>query len=391
MPRSLSINKVTLVLASLGLLSLLFSGFATFKPNRLLDGESVLLFKAVGDPSAILIVALWILILVTSLLPVPQRIIGRIVSLAASALWPLYLGGAGTYASGVAGEAGPLARASLGPATWIALFLTGLLLADTWQRSDVRDRLFLACAGLAGLAAVIGLFASGQLDELSILKEFYSRQDRFYGEFTDHVFLTVSSVTLALIIGLPLGILTHRVKRMKTPIFFTLNTLQTIPSLALFGILIPVLAALIELWPRLTALGIGAIGSTPALIALTVYSLLPLARNTYAGFNSVDPAAVDAGKGMGMSNIQLLWKIELPIASPVILSGIRIALVQAIGLTAVAALIGAGGLGVFIFQGLGQAATDLILLGAVPTIVLAIVVDGLMNGLIVLARPRGLR
>ncbi len=366
-------------------------GLATLKPNRLLDGDPVSLLEAASGHQVLLIIGLWLLILAGSVFPLSRRVHRYLVFVPAWALWPLYLGTVGGFASSSLSQAGPLARVSLGPATWVALFLTGLLLADTWQRSDVRDRLFLACAGLAGLAAIIGLFASGRLDELSILKEFYSRQDRFFGEFTTHVILTFSSVTMALLIGLPLGILAHRGKRIRTPLFFILNIFQTIPSLALFGILIPVLAALLELWPRLSGLGVQAIGATPALIALTVYSLLPVARNSYTGFDSVDASAVDAGKGMGMSSSQILWKIEFPIASPIILSGIRIALVQAIGLTAVAALIGAGGLGVFIFQGLGQAATDLILLGAVPTIILAVVVDGFMNGLIELARPRGLR
>ncbi|MDF1536744.1 MAG: ABC transporter permease [bacterium] len=391
MHRFLSINKITLIFSSLGLWSLLFSGFATFRPNRLLDGEPVSLFEAAGVPSALLITGIWLLILLASLLPVPRRINGHLLSLSASSLWPLYLGAAGTYASRVASQAGSLARVSLGPATWTALFLTALLPGYIWQRGDVRDRIFLICAGLAALAAVAGLFASGHLAELSILREFSNRQDRFFGELAHHVTLSLSSVFLATAMGLPLGILAHRGKRLRTPLFFILNIFQTIPSLALFGILIPVLAALIQMWPRLTGLGIQAIGSTPALIALIAYSLLPVARNSYAGFASVDIAAVDAGRGMGMSTLQLLWRVELPIASPVILSGIRIALVQAIGLTAVAALIGAGGLGVFIFQGLGQAATDLILLGAVPIIVMAVVVDSFMNGLIELFRPRGMK
>ena len=142
-------------------------------------------------------------------------------------------------------------------------------------------------------------------------------------------------------------------------------------------------------FPILTDLGIKGIGAAPAIIALTVYSLLPVARNTYTGFATVDPAAIEAGTGMGMTRSQLLFRVEIPIASPVILNGIRVALVQAIGLTAVAALIGAGGLGVFIFQGLGQAANDLILLGAIPTIFIAVVVDSMMSGIVLALQPKG--
>ena len=386
-----SIKKVPLIFTTLGLFSLWFLGFATLKPNRLLDGEPVSLLEALNGPTAFFVIGLWLLILAGSF-PINARWAREsLIILPSWTLFPLYLGGVGRFASETAADAGPLARVSLGSATWIALFLIALLLADSWQRSSPSERLFLFCAGFASLAAIAALYSAGQLDQLSILREFHNRQDRFFNELIDHVTLAFSSVAFAVIIGLPMGILAHRQRRLQTSLFFILNIFQTIPSLALFGILIPVLAATIELWPNLANMGIQAIGSTPALIALTVYGLLPIARNSYTGFNSVDQAAVDAGKGMGMSPGQVLWKIEFPIASPVILSGVRIALVQAIGLTAVAALIGAGGLGVFIFQGLGQAATDLILLGAVPTIILAVIVDGFMNGLVEITRPKGLR
>jgi osmoprotectant transport system permease protein len=286
---------------------------------------------------------------------------------------------------------GPLSRVSLGAGAWVAFFLAALLIADAWEGGSSRERTLSLCIGIGAFAAIAALLASGKLDDLSILKEFHNRQDRFFDELINHMSLALGSVSLAVAIGIPLGILAHRKRQFSHPLFFILNIFQTIPSLALFGILLPILAAVLKLWPRLADAGIQAIGGTPALIALVVYSLLPIARNSFTGFGSVDPSAVDAGTGMGMSPAQVLWRVEFPIASPVILSGIRIALVQAVGLTAVAALIGAGGFGVFIFQGLGQAATDLILLGAVPTIILAVIIDSLMNGLIELARPKGLR
>jgi len=133
------------------------------------------------------------------------------------------------------------------------------------------------------------------------------------------------------------------------------------------------------------------VGATPALIALVLYSLLPIVHNTYAGLRQVSPAALDAGLGMGMNRRQLSWKVEYPLALPLIGEGVRTATVQSIGNTAVAALIGAGGLGHFIFQGLGQAAPDLILLGALPVIALALTADLLMRGLIRILTPRGLR
>jgi osmoprotectant transport system permease protein len=265
-----------------------------------------------------------------------------------------------------------------------------ILVTDAFQRSDRQTRIITVLMSLASGTAVLLLAISGRLENLSLMKEFISRQDRFTGELVSHITLAGTAVVFALMIGVPLGILAQRKRKLRGPAFFALNTLQTIPSLALFGILIPTLAALTTRFPVLKEAGIQGIGTAPALIALTVYSLLPVARNTYTGFTAVDPSIVEAGRGMGMTSWQILLKVELPIAFPIIFNGIRVALVQAIGLTAVAALIGAGGLGVFIFQGLGQAATDLILLGAIPTIVIAVLADTAMNGLIAMVKPKGL-
>ncbi|MGH7087991.1 MAG: ABC transporter permease, partial [Stellaceae bacterium] len=155
----------------------------------------------------------------------------------------------------------------------------------------------------------------------------------------------------------------------------TLNFIETVPSIALFGLLLAPLAALAHAAPSLAALGIHGIGAAPAVIALILYSLLPVVRNTLAALESVDRAVIEAAFGMGLTARQVFWRIELPLGLPVFLAGVRIVLVQAIGLVAVAALIGAGGLGVFVFQGIGQYAVDLVLLGAVPIIALALAAD----------------
>ncbi|GAI98181.1 unnamed protein product, partial [marine sediment metagenome] len=165
---------------------------------------------------------------------------------------------------------------------------------------------------------------------------------------------------------------------------------QTIPSLALFGLLIAPLSALSFAFPTLREIGIRGVGDTPAIIALIIYSLLPIVRNTYVGLRQLDIAVIDAGIGMGMSRTQVFRKIEVPLAAPLVLEGVRTASVQSVGLAAVAALIGAGGLGWFIFQGLGQAAADLILLGAIPIIFLALIVDTIIRTIIRLATPKGL-
>ncbi|MEH1829488.1 MAG: ABC transporter permease [Nostoc sp.] len=178
----------------------------------------------------------------------------------------------------------------------------------------------------------------------------------------EHLFLVGIAIGIAILIGIPLGILITRKTYLRQPILGIANILQTIPSLALFGLLIPVPI-------------IGGIGAVPAIVALTVYSLLPIIRNTYTGITSVDPAIREAGRGMGMTDRQLLLQVEIPLAMGIILAGVRVATVIAIGIATIAAAIGAGGLGVFIFRGISVVNDQLILAGAVPAAVIALLAD----------------
>jgi len=178
----------------------------------------------------------------------------------------------------------------------------------------------------------------------------------------EHLSLVGVSTLLAVIVGLPLGIMIAHWPRWNKPVLASANVIQTIPSLALFGFLLPV--------PWL-----GARVERLAILALTLYALLPVIRNTYTGIRGVDPAVVEAGRGMGMTDRQLLWRVELPLALSVILSGVRVAVVISVGLATIAAAIGAGGLGEFIFRGLAMVNNDLILAGAVPAAVLALSAD----------------
>ena len=176
---------------------------------------------------------------------------------------------------------------------------------------------------------------------------------------TEHLWLVGASITLAVLIGIPLGILITRVPQLSKPVLGGANIIQTIPSLALFGFLLP-------------APWIGERGGRLAILALALYALLPLIRNTYAGIRSVDPAVVEAGRAMGLTDRQLLFQVELPLASGVIVAGLRIAAVLSIGLATIAAAIGAGGLGQLIFSGLGMVNNQMILAGAVPAALLAL-------------------
>ncbi|MBD0340505.1 MAG: ABC transporter permease [Microcoleus sp. Co-bin12] len=179
---------------------------------------------------------------------------------------------------------------------------------------------------------------------------------------TEHLYLVTVAIFIAISVGIPLGILVTRKPKLKKPILGFANIMQTIPSLALFGLLIPVPV-------------VGGIGDNTAIIALTLYSLLPIIRNTYTGIIGVDRAITQAGIGMGMTDMQLLWQVEIPLALDVILAGVRVATVIAIGLATIAAAIGAGGLGVFIFRGVATVNNQLLLAGAIPAALMALAAD----------------
>jgi len=184
----------------------------------------------------------------------------------------------------------------------------------------------------------------------------------------EHITLAGVSTLLAALVGIPLGILITRIPRLSKPVLGGANVIQTIPSLALFGFLLP-------------APWIGERGGRLAILALALYALLPLIRNTYAGIRGVDPAVVEAGRAMGLTDRQLLLQVELPLASGVIVAGVRIATVVSIGLATIAAAIGAGGLGEFIFRGLAMVNNQVILAGAVPAAILALAADTLLSWL----------
>lgn len=196
------------------------------------------------------------------------------------------------------------------------------------------------------------------------LLEFYQRHT---GELLlllrQHVGLVVISSALALLIGLPVGVLVARRPAWRKPILGFASVVQTVPSLALFGLLIPVFG----------------IGAWTAITALVLYALLPIVRNTYAGIAGVDPAIREAGQGMGMSDAELLRIVELPLAAGVILAGVRVAVVVSVGVATIAAAIGAGGLGVYIFRGVATVDDTLILAGAIPAALLALLADGLLG------------
>ncbi|WP_017924670.1 ABC transporter permease, partial [Burkholderia glumae] len=233
-------------------------------------------------------------------------------------------------------------------------------------------RLGVLAVALAALAAAL---ASGTWDGLSVMQEYAVRADAFWSEAARHLALVAGSTGAAFAVALPLGIGCAHRPAWRATLLPALNVVQTIPSIALFGILMVPLGLLAAHLPLAAALGIGGIGPAPAFVALFLYALLPIVSSVVVGIDGVDARVIEAAAAMGMTPRQRVLGVELALALPVILAGLRIVLVQNVGLTAVAALIGGGGFGTFIFQGLGQAATDLVLLGALPTIALASVLS----------------
>ena len=179
----------------------------------------------------------------------------------------------------------------------------------------------------------------------------------------EHIVMTVIAVGIAIVIGVPLGILISYVKKLSGPIVGAANVIQAVPSMALLGLAIPLLG----------------IGTLPAVVMVIIYSLLPIIKNTYIGISGIDPAMVEAARGIGLTRWQVLYKVKLPMALPVIMAGVRISAVTAVGLMTMAAFIGAGGLGYLVFSGIRTVNNLQILAGAIPACILALIVDFLMG------------
>jgi len=373
-------NPVLLVLILISVGACLFAGFLSDAPNRLISGRPLMLWEATGAPMHLALALLAAALLTLSWAKTSSTAAASALTIAGVLLLLLFFA-AGHCAAILMAESRPATRIALGPAFWIAVFSIAMAMLDALQRIAAGGVARFLVVGILVLA-LAAMTAAGVFDQLSIMREYAARREVFAGELVRHGVLVLASGAAALAIGVPLGILVARRPAAGGAVFGTLNLLQTIPSVALFGLLIVPLSALAAAVPVLAALGVAGIGPAPAIIALVLYSLLPMVRNTQAAITGVDRTVVDAARGMGLTKAQLFWRIELPLGLPTMIAGLRIMLVQTIGLAVVAALIGAGGLGTFVFQGIGQYATDLVLLGAIPTILLALAADFLLTTLI---------
>ena len=372
-------NQVLFTLVIAAALAAFTSGFVAYAPNRLVSGKPIALWAA-ASPLVTIVITLLGALLLAACFATPNRPLHYAEAALAATLLLLVLAAAGQAASDLASGPKPAARTSLGAAFWVLASCATLAIVDALQRLDAGPmaRVLATAAIGTGIAALV---AAGTFDGLSIAREYASRRQLFADAVVRHIALVAGSVGPAIAIGVPLGVGAARNAPLQGPLFAVLNLLQTIPSIALFGLLIVPLAALATAVPQLAALGVGGIGVAPAIVALVLYALLPVVRNTSAGIAGVDASVIEAGRGMGLTQRQIFRQVELPLALPVLLAGLRIVTVQAIGLAVVAALIGAGGLGTFVFEGLGQYAVDLVLLGALPAIFLALAADFVLQTL----------
>ncbi len=354
----LRVDKLGVIIAALTAYGALLAPFATFRANRIVAGEGRSISEAL-PPTWAAIVLFFVAVAAIVAILKTRAVVRLAIALSTLAALALAIGAAAGH---LMPPENAYARVSPASGFWILLFALALLAADalTRLRPTPLVRVLILSAVLGFIGAVL---MSGTWDGLSLLKEYASRADTFWAEAGKHVMLALGSLVAATAVGIPLGILCHRVTRLRDGLLGVLNGIQTIPSIALFGILIAPLGWIAVHVPGAAAIGIRGIGTAPAFVALFLYSLLPVVANTVVGLAGVPREANDAARGIGMTDFQRLVGIEFPLAFPVILTGIRIVLVQNIGLATIAALIGGGGFGVFVFQGVGQTAMDLVLLG----------------------------
>ena len=352
--------------------------FVRVAPNRLVSGEPVFLSDALlhlnGQLIVPLLLALFTLLSVAVLQPrkrITQVLVFLAMAAALACLW-LLAGHIANNANNAIETQNSFARTALGAGFWALGALAWLIGIDAAARLQLATlpRLLLQIALLLPL-----LLSLNQGLNLSIAQEYANHSDVFGPAILRHLQIVMLAVAPALVIGLLLAWRMSKNRELSQAIFPVLNVLQTIPSIALFGLLMAPLAWIALQWPTLSRAGIGGVGIAPAVLALLMYALLPIARSALAGLEQVPAEAVYAARAMGMSSRQILWEVELPLALPALLIGLRTAVVQTSGLAAVCALVGAGGLGQIMFDGLFSAANELVILGVIPIVLLAMLAD----------------
>ena len=364
-----NIDKPQAVYSLIALSALIFMKIVEVKPNRIVNGERFTAYEFIGWP-VLLVGAGFLLIAVLSLSTWKMKGLMTIVTGAFLFTVFLYLMG---LSGQVAASGSNSIRVSLSIGFYILLLMIYLLFGHVMAKKDKYLTLQKSIALLIFISMLVFVYF-GLFDEFSIVKEYGIKKNQFMDSLTTHLFLSLGSVTFGSLIAIPLGYLAYRRKKLESAVMVPLSIVETIPSLSLFGILLVPLAGLGRI-DFFRSLGISGIGWAPAFVALTLYTLLPIGRNTLVGFTTVERDVIEAAQGMGMSRKQIFRKIEFPLALPIIITGVRIALVQTVGGAVIAGLVGGGGLGTFVFLGLAEASQDLVLLGVIPIVLLTLILD----------------
>ena len=353
-------DRVALAGAATTLVGVALLPFVELRANRIVTGESLRVWSSASWLGWML-VALALAGIVVAALPSRSRAPLVLASgVAGFSAWAFAVGGSAARLMPIGDS--PV-RVSIGGGAWLAL----VGIAVVWFQGN-RGTPSSTARGLAAaiaVAAVAGAWFLGGLPKLSLVYEYRGFSDTFWTLVFNHIGLSIGGTAIAALLGVPLGIAAARTAAVRASVIPAAGVVQTVPSLALYGLLVIPLGLL-----RLPTLGM-----VPALVALTLYALLPIVRNTYLGISGVDPAVIDAGLGMGMGRGELLWSVEMPLALPLVLEGLRASLIMTVGIAAVMAIAGAQDLGTLIFIGWGSTAVDQVLLGAIPMVMLSIVAD----------------
>jgi len=335
--------------------------------------------EVLSAPQIALVVLLWGLAALMSL--VGWKSTGAAFVRAAAAAFAVI---ALFWLSGIAATAaveqfGEFTRYSLGGGVWLSLFAAFTLVVSSRRELGLNSAASWIVTA-AGPLGILVLALTGRLSNLGLAAEYRNVSDDFWIWVGQQITYASAAILIATTLGVGLGVLAFRRARYAHAIFATTSVFQTIPGLAMVGILVVPLGALAARFPVLREFGIGGLGWAPVVVALTLYALLAIVRNTYAGLGAVPTATVEAGAGMGMSDRQLMARVQLPLAAPILFSGVRTSSQQTIGNATLGAFVAAGTLGAPIFLGFAQQADDLVILGSVALVVLALLVDGLLRG-----------
>lgn len=370
-------NPVLALCVALALVAAWALPFVRVAPNRLLSGDPVFLVDVLQADGAFIAGALLLALAIATMQAhyrVTQALVVAAMALSVAGLWLV----AGAHAHRVSITESSVYRTALGAGFWALAGLAWLATLDALAKLHLGSlaRLAALTATSLPLLAVLGM---GQ--HLSIAQEYANRSDVFGSAVVRHLQIVLLAILPAIGLGVPLAWAMARTPRLRQALFPILNVIQTVPSIALFGLLMTPLAWAAAHAPVLAHMGISGVGLAPAVLALLLYALLPIVRSALAGLEQVPAAATTSARAIGMTPRQVLWLVELPLALPVLLVGLRTAVVQTTGLAAVTALVGAGGLGSIMFDGLFSAANELVVLGVVPIVLMAVLADASFKAL----------